>query len=227
MGSDDLDKHLAQLQFYFKKNMLDLSVDDVLERVQRDSRVLLSAQASRTQCMNYVDERCEVSHKSIRVRVAREYEEFIYDNIHAVDFYVCNRFWYVNFTQWDYVQTDEPELTDAQISDLLKKHRDQIVWPGQEGYEEYHAQGLARMEEDRRQSEREYLEALKLVGSKQLFSVSKPLHKDSAVISDLIHFYRTRRISLYDPSFGHIMIEDNYHEPIRDPYLDAYDSGEL
>jgi hypothetical protein len=227
MANDDLDKQLAQVQHYFKKNMLDLSIDDVLEKVQQDGRVLLGAQASRTECLNYVNEACEVQHKSIRVRVAQEYGEFTYDNIDYVDFYVCNRSWFVNFTQNPELYADESEYSEEEIQEILDKMKAEIVLPGDENYEAWQAQNLEKLKASNLAATEKYLESLRVVGSKKLFPVSKPLHKDSKAIGDMIHVYRNRAVSLYHPKLENRMLEDHYHEPIRDPYLDAFDEGLL
>jgi hypothetical protein len=202
MDDNALDKQLEVLQFYFKKNMLDLSIEDVLSKVQQQPGIRLGAQLGRTKCLNYSSGACPVQHQSISVGVDQDYQDFYYDNIRSIDFYVCDKNWFVNFTQLREVQGSS--WSDEEVREFLDRKPDRTFMD---------QEALADLN---RKAHERYLERLALVGSKLLRPVSKPLHKDFGFISQLIHTYRNRKISLYSSSLGNHMIEDNFHEPIED-----------
>lgn len=205
MTNKPLDEQLELLQFYFKKNMLDLSIDDVVSRIQQKESKPLSldvvttsdilsvkVESSRTECRNYVSKACAVAHKSLKTRAVGVFSEGRHlDNIEFLDFYVCDKHWFVNFTQ---KHTKE---------EFLYRPEDKIVFKSGKSY-------MPDFED--------FTYDFSLVGSKQLSPVSKPLHKDSELIIEFIEQYQKRRISLYSPAFGNHMVEDNLHPPYRDTF---------
>ena len=203
MTNKPLDEQLEILQFYFKKNMLDLSIDDVVTSIKhkRSDITSVNVHSSRTECRNYVSKSCLVAHKSLTTSANGVFggSAYVLDNITDLDFYVCDQHWFVNFTQ---AHTKE---------EFLFPPEDHIVFKSGKSF-------IPNLDD--------FTYDFSVVGSKQLGPVSKPLHKDSDSIIQFIGHYQKRKISLFSPSLGNEMAEDNLHPPYRDAF-NPHAIGEL
>jgi hypothetical protein len=212
LADKKLEEDWRYLQDYFKRNILDLRIPDMVQKLSEIPGKTYRPLVKRTACLNYISESCPVSHQSIYVR--RMAGVTMYDDIEEFDFYVCDKTWFVNFSgspiEGIGCNIDEKETLaekrkeSEMLRQLMKEGKVEEAWLLKE------RSGLRRVMDPR-------AGWLGVVGSKSLFPVAKPLHLSTHSLSSVIEAYLNRGFSLYDPQLGNNMLVQRFHEPKPNP----------